>query len=295
MLKSMTAFGRAQGEFESKDITVEIRSVNSRYLDCNVKLPRAYAAFEEKIKSYIQKNATTRGKVDVFLTVSSRTESGTEITLDEGVLRGYLSALYRMRDEYGLKDDISVMRVAENREVFTVTKREEDVSEDWTLIEQVLAEAAADHSRMRAEEGARIEADLRSKVAAIRAHVETIASLSAADIAGYREKLKARLLSMLEDAEISLDEGRILTECAIMADKLAVDEELVRLGSHFVAFDTILSSGEPAGRRLDFLMQEMNRETNTIGSKCSSAEIAARVVDIKCELEKIREQIQNIE
>lgn len=295
MLKSMTAFGRAQREWEDKDITVEIRSVNSRYLDCNIKLPRAYSAFEEKIKSFIQKNVTTRGKVDVFVTVQGRGESDTEIALDEGVLRGYLAALTRMRDEYGLADDISVMRVAENREIFTVTRKEEDVSEDYARIEEVLAAAAADHRRMREEEGARIEKDLREKVAAIKAIAAEIGALSASDIAGYREKLESRLRAMLSDFELQPDENRILTECAIMADKLAVDEELVRLGSHFVAFEDIASGKEPAGRKLDFLMQEMNRETNTIGSKCSSSPIAARVVDIKCELEKIREQIQNIE
>ena len=295
MLKSMTAFGRAQGEWEGKTFTVELRSVNSRYFDCNIRLPRAYAAFEEKLKAYLQKNVLSRGKLDVSVSVQGATDGRTQITLDEEYLAGYLAALARLRDEYGLADDISVMRVAENREVFTVVKSEEDVSEDYARILEVLALAAADHAQMREAEGTRIEADLRDKVANIRALTERIAARSATEIAAYREKLEARLRTVLAEHAVTPDEGRVLTECALMADRLAVDEELVRLGSHFFAFEEILRAGEPAGRKLDFLMQEMNRETNTIGSKCCSSDIARHVVDIKCELEKIREQIQNIE
>ena len=295
MLKSMTAFGRAQGEWEGRTFTVELRSVNSRYFDCTVKLPRAYAAFEEKLKAYLQKNVLSRGKLDVSVSVQGQTAEETSVALDEEYLAGYLAALRRLRDEYGLPDDISVMKVAENREVFTVVKAERDVSEDYARIEEVLARAAADHAAMRIAEGERIEADMREKVAAIRALTAKIAARSEEEIAAYREKLEGRLRTVLAEHALTPDESRVLTECAIMADRLAVDEELVRLGSHFVAFEEILASREPAGRKLDFLMQEMNRETNTIGSKCSSAEIARHVVDVKCELEKIREQIQNIE
>ena len=295
MLKSMTAFGRAQIEWEDKTITVELRSVNSRYFDCNVKLPRAYAAFEEKIKAYLQKNVLSRGKLDASVSVQGKGSATSQITLDEEYLSGYLAALARLRDEYGLSDDISVMKVAENREVFTVVKVEEDVSEDYARIEEVFALAARDHGAMRSAEGERIERDFKEKVENIRALTEKIAARSAEEIALYREKLEGRLRQVLAEHALVPDEARVLTECAIMADRLAVDEELVRLGSHFAAFAQILSSGEPAGRKLDFLMQEMNRETNTIGSKCSSSVIAAHVVDIKCELEKIREQIQNIE
>lgn len=295
MLKSMTAFGRAQGEWEGKIITVELRSVNSRYFDCNIRLPRVYAAFEEKLKAHLQKHVLSRGKLDVTVSVQGTAETVTQITLDEAYLSGYLAALARLRDEYGLADDISVMRVAENREVFTVIKAEEDVSEDYPRILEVLDRAAHDHAEMRAAEGGRIEADLREKVAAIRALTERIAARSEEEIAAYREKLETRLRAVLAEHALTPDEGRVLTECALMADRLAVDEELVRLGSHFAAFEEILAAGEPAGRKLDFLMQEMNRETNTVGSKCCSSEIARHVVDIKCELEKIREQIQNIE
>ena len=295
MLRSMTAFGRAQGEWEGKTFTVELRSVNSRYFDCNMKLPRAYSALEEKLKAYLQKNVLSRGKLDVYITVQGKGAEETTVALDEGYLTGYLAALARLRDEYGLPDDISVMRVAENREIFTVVKTEADIGEDAAHIEEVMARAAADHAAMRAAEGERIEADLREKVAAIRALVERIAARSGEEIAAYREKLEGRLRTVLAEHALAPDEGRVLTECALMADRLAVDEELVRLGSHFAAFEEILKAKEPAGRKLDFLMQEMNRETNTIGSKCCSAEIAKQVVDIKCELEKIREQIQNIE
>ena len=295
MLKSMTAFGRAQGEWEGKTFTVELRSVNSRYFDCNLKLPRAYAVLEEKLKAYLQKNVLSRGKLDVLVSVQGQGTGECEIALDEAYLSGYLAALTRLRDDYGLKDDISVMTVAENREVFTVVKAEADVEADAAHIEEVLARAAADHADMRAAEGARIEADMREKVAAIRALTEKIAARSECEIKAYREKLEGRLRNVLAEHAQAPDEARVLTECALMADRLAVDEELVRLGSHFVAFEEILASREPAGRKLDFLMQEMNRETNTIGSKCCSADIARHVVDIKCELEKIREQIQNIE
>ncbi len=295
MIKSMTAYGKARSEGADRDYTVELRSVNSRYLDCTVKLPRAYAFLEEKIKAYIQKNVISRGKIDVYISVESHTETESSIALDEGYLKGYLAALYRLRDEYGLRDDISVMSLARNSDVFRVERKEEDLSEEWGRLEGVLAAAAADFGAMRAAEGERIERDIREKVDGIRELARQIGEASARDIGAYREKLETRLRAILDDHAVTVDEGRILTECAIMADRLAVDEELVRLGSHFVAFEEILASGEPAGRKLDFLMQEMNRETNTVGSKCSNAAIAKMVVAVKCELEKIREQIQNIE
>ena len=295
MIKSMTAYGRGKREWEDKDMSFELRSVNSRYFDCTVKLPRAYAFLEEKIKAYVQKNVISRGKVDVFFNVTDRTETGVTVSLDEGYLKGYLAALRRLSEEYGLADDVTVSRVAARPEIFRIERTEEDLSGEWERVEEALALAAADYSAMREAEGARIAADLTEKVEGIEQMVSRIAALSAEHIGGYREKLEARLRAVLEDNRVTADENRILTECAIMADKLAVDEELVRLGSHFVAFRDIIGQKEPAGRKLDFLMQEMNRETNTIGSKCQNSAIAAIVVDIKCELEKIREQVQNIE
>ena len=295
MIKSMTAYGRGKREWEDKDMSFELRSVNSRYFDCNVKLPRAYAFLEEKIKAYLQKNVISRGKVDVFFTVTERAERAVSVTLDEGYLKGYLAALKRLTEEYGLSDDLTASAVARNSEIFRIERAEEDLSGEWERVEEALALAAADYSAMREAEGDRIAADLVAKMNGIKEMVSRIAALSREHIDGYREKLEARLRTVLEDSRVTADENRILTECAIMADRLAVDEELVRLGSHFAAFETILAQKDPAGRKLDFLMQEMNRETNTIGSKCQNAAIAAIVVDIKCELEKIREQIQNIE
>jgi len=295
MIKSMTAFGRAKSEGADRDYTVEIKAVNSRYFDCTVKLPRAYAFLEEKIKSYLQTHVTSRGKLDVYLGVQNHTEGEASVTVDDGYVKGYLAALHRLRDEYGLRDDTSVMSLARTDGVLLIERKEADLSGEWARIEAVLAEASAGFDLMRREEGARIEKDLREKVDNIRHTVRTIAEASEKDIGAYREKLEARLRKVLDDNALKMDENRILTECAIMADKLAVDEELVRLESHFAAFEQILASGEPAGRKLDFLMQEMNREINTTGSKCSNASIAALVVSVKCELEKIREQIQNIE
>ena len=295
MIKSMTAFGRAVSEGADRDYTVEIKAVNSRYLDCTVKLPRAYLFLEEKIKSYIQTHVTTRGKVDVYLTVRNHTEGEATVTVDDGYVKGYLAALQKLRDSYGVRDDISVMQLARSEGVLIVDRKEEDLSGEWVRIESLLAEAARGFDIMRSEEGARIEADMRDKVNKIRETVRVIAAASEKDIGAYRARLEARLRKVLDENAVKMDENRILTECAIMADKLAVDEELVRLESHFVAFEQILASDEVAGRRLDFLMQEMNREINTTGSKCSNAEIASLVVSVKCELEKIREQIQNIE
>ena len=295
MIKSMTAFGRAKRQGEMKDITIEIKSVNSRFFDCNVKLPRAYVFLEERIKEHIRKNAVARAKVDVFVTVENHTSGVGNVGLDTVYLESYLAALRRLNTEFGLADDISVMTVARNQEIFTYDKPEEDLEAEWELFRSVLDEAIAGYSDMREREGAKAEADIKAKIELVRSYADQVEEISKSDIVGYRDKLEAKIRSFLEDAKITPDENRLLTECAIWADKIAIDEELVRLRSHFGAFYDICAANEPSGRKLDFLMQEMNRETNTIGSKCSSSSIAAHVVDIKCELEKIREQIQNIE
>ena len=291
----MTAFGRAKRQGETKDITIELKSVNSRFFDCNVKLPRAYIFLEERIKEHIRKNAVGRAKVDVFVTVDTHTSGVGNVGLDSAYLESYLSALYRLRDEFGLKDDISVMTVARNQEIFTYDKPEEDLEAEWELFRSVLDEAIAGYTEMREREGAKAEADIKEKIELVRAYADEVEEISKQDTVGYRDKLESRLRSFLEDAEISPDENRLLTECAIWADKIAIDEELVRLRSHFGAFYDIIGSKDPSGRKLDFLMQELNRETNTIGSKANNARIARIVVNMKGELEKIREQVQNIE
>ncbi len=295
-MNSMTAFGRARRTVAGKDITVEIKSVNNRYLDCSVRTPRAYAFLEEKIKPYLLQSGISRGKVDVSISVDTVDSPGVVITLDEAYAASYVAALEQLRDRFPqLKDDLSLMRVAANRDIFTVRAPEENLEEDWTAVSSVLDEAIAVFLAGRSAEGERLERDLRAKLAGIGQIVDRIEALSAEDIAAYHERLLTRLRSVLEDNRVTIDESRILTESAIFADRVAVDEELVRLRSHFAAFDTIAASAEPAGRKLDFLMQEMNREINTVGSKCANAEIAHMVVEVKSELEKIREQIQNLE
>ena len=295
MIRSMTGFGRCRETVEGLDITVEIKSVNSRFLDCTAKISRAYGYLEERVKPYLMSRGVTRGKVDVWISVDVMDSGSVEITADEGYLQGYLEALYTLRDKYNLRDDISVMTVARNYDIFQIKKPEEDIEHDWERVLTVLAKATDTFLSVREREGERLAEDLRGKMQNIRGAVDRIEELSALDISTYRERLAERIREALNDNQITPDETRLLTECAIHADKVAVDEEMVRLRTHFGAFEEILSSGEPVGRKLDFLMQEMNREINTTGSKCSDAQIAHLVVDVKCELEKIREQIQNLE
>lgn len=295
MVKSMTAFGRAKREGEIKDITIEIKSVNSRFFDCNVKIPRAYVFLEERIKSYVQKNAAARAKVDVFVTVDRHTSEVGKIAIDEGLAENYINALRTLRDKFGLKDDISVMSVARNQDLFTYEREEEDLEAEWELFREVLDDAIAGYNAMRTEEGRKAEEDIKGKIELVRSYAAEVEAISKEDTVGYRDKLEARLRQILSDNSVTVDENRLLTECAVWADKIAIDEELVRLRSHFGAFYDIIGSTEPSGRKLDFLMQELNRETNTIGSKANNARIAKIVVNMKGELEKIREQVQNIE
>lgn len=296
MIKSMTAFGRARKSVGGKDITVEIRSVNNRFFDCSVKLTRSFSFLEEKIKPYLQSKSISRGKVDVYIGIDVIDSPVPDITIDKGYASAYISALQELSNSFPiLNDDISVMRVAQNHDIFVIKKSEENIDKEWTDVREVLDEALEKFINARCREGENIELDIRSKVKNVITLTKKIEDISNDDVAGYREKLETKLREMLSDNKLVFEESRILTECAIFADKIAIDEELVRLRSHFIAFDDILSSNEPAGRKLDFLLQEMNRETNTIGSKCQNASIARLVVDVKCELEKIREQIQNIE
>ena len=292
MIKSMTGYGRAVGVFADKQITVELRSVNNRYLDCTVKLPRLYAFCEDAVKQAV-KQSVTRGKVDVFVTVTLTQNTDVRIGLNQPVLEGYLAALRAIAEGYPVRDDVSVSTLSRLPDVFTVEKTEQD--EDL-LKEQLLGvveEALRSYDEMRRAEGEALTRDLTAKADGILERVSIVEERSPRSVAEYREKLYAKMQEVLASA--SVDEARILTEAAIFADKVAVDEETVRLRSHLNQLRVMLSSAEPIGRKLDFLMQEINRETNTIGSKCSDLEIARTVVDMKAELEKIREQIQNIE
>ena len=295
MIKSMTAFGRAKREGEERDITVEIKSVNSRFFDCTVKMPRHLSALEERIKGYVQKNAVSRAKVDVYITVDSHTSALGTVGIDTAYAESYVAALKQLRDEFNLPDDISVMTVARNQDVFTLERAEADVEAIWCEIREALDEAISGYSLMRECEGKKAEADIKAKIELVRSYADEVEKISHEDTVGYRDKLEARLRQILSDNAVTVDENRLLTECAIWADKIAIDEELVRLRSHFGAFYDIINAPEPSGRKLDFLMQELNRETNTIGSKANNARIARIVVNMKGELEKIREQVQNIE
>ena len=295
MIKSMTAFGRGRAEGETKTVTVEIKSVNSRFFDCSVKMPRSYSFLEERIKNYVQKNAVSRAKVDVYITVSEKSSTGAEVEIDRGMAEAYINALRTLRDEFSLSDDISVMTVARNQDIFRTERRECDIEEEWAFMLPALDGAIADYVDMRTKEGEKAYADISSKVELVRSYADEVEKISTEDTVGYRDKLEAKLRTILADNSVEIDENRLLTECAIWADKIAIDEELVRLRSHFSAFYDISGTPEPSGRKLDFLMQEMNRETNTIGSKANNARIARIVVNMKGELEKIREQVQNIE
>ncbi len=297
MPKSMTAFGRARNTSAdgSKDITAEIKSVNSRYMDCTVKLPRMYSFLEERIKAYLTSRGIQRGKIEIYIGVDVLQQAGSEVYLDRAAAASYIAALEALRDEFNLRDDISVMRVAANRELFSMRKPDDDAERDWEDVKSVLSPAIDAFLLRREAEGERLMADINMKIGGIKAIAAKIAEISAADIQGYGAKLEERIRKFLDDFDVEISEQRILTEAAVFADKAAIDEELVRLASHFETFREIAESPEPAGRKLDFLLQEMNRETNTMGSKCSNAEIAHLVVDIKAELEKMREQIQNIE
>ncbi len=292
MIKSMTGYGRAQGSFSGGDITVEIKSVNNRYLDCGVKLPRGYAYLEEGVKSQVQK-AISRGKVDVFITINAAGADNVKISVNEPVAKGYIDAMHWLVQEYGIQDDISASAISKFSDVFLVEKQEQDENEVKSAISGVVAEALGAFDAMRTREGEALKTDLLQKAEGILTLVSKVEERSPITVKAYRERLTAKMQEVLEDRQI--DEARIIQEAAIYADKVAVDEETVRLRSHVDQLQNMLSEGGVIGRKLDFLMQEMNREANTIGSKGNDVEQARNVVSIKSELEKIREQIQNIE
>ena len=292
MVKSMTGYGRGEANLNGRPITVEQRSVNNRYLDCTVKLPRIYVFAEDAVKSRVQ-SRISRGKVDVYITIGPSANGDVAISVNKPVADGYYAALKDLRDTYGLRDDISVSLLSRFQDVFLVEKTQEDLEALSADICAVLDLALDDFDAMRTREGEKLCQDVRSRAATIEGLVSKVEKRSPGIVADYRAKLAARMNEVLQNTQI--DESRILTEAAIYADKVAVDEETVRLRSHLSQLDHMLSQGGAIGRKLDFLIQEFNREANTIGSKCSDIETAGYVVDIKAEIEKIREQIQNIE
>ena len=292
LVKSMTGYGRCVETVNAREYTVELRSVNNRYLDCTVKLPRLFSFAEDTVKQAV-KASISRGKVDVYITVRSEGGTDAKVTLNAAMVEGYIAAMKQMVEQYGVKDDISVSLLSRMNEVFTVEKPEVDEEQLLSDLMSVVKKAIAAYDAMRVTEGQALEKDLRTRGETIRELVSQVEAGNGQTVIDYRTRLENKLKEVL--ANTSIDESRILTEAAIFADKVAVVEETVRLRSHLQQMDQMLTTGGAIGRKLDFLLQEMNRESNTIGSKCTDVKLARIVVDIKAELEKIREQTQNIE
>ena len=292
LIKSMTGYGRAVETVNGREFTVELRSVNNRYLDCSVRLPRILSFAEDAVKQAV-KASVSRGKVDVFITLRSESSEDVQVSLNKAVLEGYLSAMQQMATEYAVTNDISVSSMSRLPEVFTIEKPEVDEQQLLSDLIYVVNKALECYDAMRCKEGQALDNDLRSRGQTILELVTQVEHGNGQTVVDYRARLEAKLREVLENTAI--DESRILTEAAIFADKVAVDEETVRLRSHLDQMNTMLTAGGAVGRKLDFLLQEMNREANTIGSKCTDVKLARIVVDIKAELEKIREQTQNIE
>lgn len=291
-LLSMTGYGSAKGSVEGQEITVELKSVNNRYLDCSVRLPRNFLFAEDTVKQAVSAGVS-RGKVDVFVSAQASQDSGTVVSVNEELARGYRDAVARIAETLGLESGLNAFSLARFPDVLTVERRELDKDKAAAALSEITAKAVEEFNAMREREGERLRRDMLGKLETIEGLVSVVEERSPQTVKEYRERLEARLRDILADR--SLDEQRVITEAAIFADRTAVDEETVRLRSHIAQFRTMLEEGSPIGRKMDFLVQEFNRESNTIGSKCSDASLAKVVVDLKSEIEKIREQLQNVE
>ena len=292
MMRSMTGFGRERMMLNGRDILVEVRSVNHRYNELSVKLSRAYMYLEEPLKKLVQDNIS-RGKTEISVTITNISAPDTSIEVNTSVARGYIDALRKANEELGLMDDLSLSRIIRFQDIFTVVKAADDEDAVWNDVKTVAQSALSKFVSMREAEGAKMKEDVLMRLELIEKMVSFIEEKSPETTAAYREKLYAKLTELLSGQQI--DEQRILTEAAIFSEKIAVDEETVRLRSHISQFRTLLETESIVGRKLDFLVQEMNREANTTGSKAQNIDITRTVIDIKSEIEKIREQIQNIE
>ena len=291
-LLSMTGYGSAKGSVEGQEITVELKSVNNRYLDCSVRLPRNFLFAEDTVKQAVSAGVS-RGKVDVFVSAQASQDSGTVVSVNEELARGYRDAVARIAETLGLESGLNAFSLARFPDVLTVERRELDKDKAAAALSEITAKAVEEFNAMREREGERLRRDMLGKLETIEGLVSVVEERSPQTVKEYRERLEARLRDILADR--SLDEQRVITEAAIFADRTAVEEETVRLRSHIAQFRTMLEEGSPIGRKMDFLVQEFNRESNTIGSKCSDASLAKVVVDLKSEIEKIREQLQNVE
>ena len=292
MIKSMTGYGSAKGTVEGLEITVELKSVNNRYLDTSVRLPRSFLFAEEAIKSEVQSHIS-RGKVDVFISVDSSAAGDMTVKVNEPLLRGYIEAIRHISEEYSLANDMTALSVSHFPDVLSVEKKDLDAEAISAGICAIAEEALRDFDAMRQREGAKLRDDVLSRLETIDRLVSAVETEAPKTVAEYRKRLEQKMQEVL--GATGIDENRILAEAAIFADHIAVDEETVRLRSHMSQLTTMINGNSPTGRKIDFLIQEFNREANTIGSKCQNSQIAHVVVDLKSEIEKIREQIQNIE
>lgn len=292
MIKSMTGYGSASGSAQGFNISVELKSVNNRFLDTSVRMPRSFMFAEETVKSAVQRHIS-RGKVDVFVTVDSAGTDEVCVKVNEALLKGYVTAVKHIAEEYGLNDDVSAMSVARFPEVLTVEKADIDTEAVAAAIGELTELALEDFDKMRLREGEKLRDDVLSRLQTIDALVTTVERSAPETVKAYRSRLEQKMQEVL--GTVGIDESRILAEAAIFADHIAVDEETVRLRSHMSQLRQMVEGSSPTGRKIDFLVQEFNREANTIGSKCQNSDIAHTVVDLKSEIEKIREQIQNIE
>ena len=292
MIKSMTGYGSAKGFAEGLEISVELKSVNNRYLDTSVRLPRSYIFAEEMIKSLVQKHIS-RGKVDVFVNVDASAADDMTVRVNEALLRGYVEAIRHVASEYGLPNDLTAQSACRFPDVLTVEKKDLDAEAITAAMEEIAEAALRDFDAMRIREGVKLTDDVLSRLETIDALVRRIEEKAPETVTAYRSRLEQKMREVLTTAGV--DENRILAEAAIFADRIAVDEETVRLRSHMSQLSGMMAGESPVGRKIDFLIQEFNREANTIGSKCQNSELAHVVVDLKSEIEKIREQIQNIE
>ncbi|MBQ3841353.1 MAG: YicC family protein [Ruminiclostridium sp.] len=292
MIRSMTGFGRDHRIIDGREYLVEIRSVNSRYYEFNAKLPRQYMFLEEKLKSLV-KAGISRGKVEVSLSIYNIGTSETSVSVNEGVVENYLNVLRAAGDKFGLTDDLTVSTIFRMTDAFCVVRAEADEDKIWVAVKETAEAALARFISMRETEGAKMKDDILEKLSNVEKMTEKVCEYAPETVTAYREKLFTKMQEILENKQI--DEQRILLEAGIYAEKIAVDEETVRLKSHFVQFRDMMNADEPIGRKLDFLVQEINREVNTTGSKAQDLRVTRLVVDMKSEIEKIREQIQNIE
>lgn len=292
MIKSMTGYGGAKGSVEGLDISIELKSVNNRYLDTSVRLPRSFLFAEDGIKAAVQRHIS-RGKVDMFVSIDSSAAGDMTVKINQPLLKGYIEAVNSIANEYGLPNDMTAMSVCRFPDVLSVEKKDMDAEAITSGIIAIAEQALEDFDSMRLREGEKLRDDVLSKLGTIESLVSVVEQESPKTLADYRARLESKMAEVLGSAGI--DENRILAEAAIFADRIAVDEETVRLRSHMSQLKTMISGNSPTGRKIDFLIQEFNREANTIGSKCQNSHIAHVVVDLKSEIEKIREQIQNIE